>query len=119
MITKQHEKIINDLIRITADGNLEWFITGTLNQFYTKVGEYRINIYKIVEDGAYQLSFSDTICAEMSFIDKSGLTFDHITIKSATDPEYQMISELHDLARRSATRADKKLEDIISILQKD
>lgn len=118
MINNQHEQIISDLIRLTLEGKLNWDDTGLLNEFSTKIGDYRISIYKLIDDGAFQVILPDTVCAEMTFIDKGGDTFDQITVKALKGEDFQKLSKLHDIAKRSATGADRKLDDIISILKK-
>ncbi|MDE6649574.1 MAG: hypothetical protein K2K45_06570 [Muribaculaceae bacterium] len=118
MITNKHEQIISDLLQATSEGKIEWQASQVENEFYTMVGDYRISIYKLLDDGAFQVVFPDTVCAEMSFIDSNGDTFDHISTTTTKSADYQRLSQLHDAARRSSTGADKKLNDIISILQK-
>lgn len=118
MITNQHEKIISDLIKITSEDKLSWMASNILNEFYTMVGDYKISIFKLTDDGAFQTIFPDTVCAEMSFVDQDGETFDHISVTKINSSDYQKLSQLHDVAKRSATGANKKLNDIISILQK-
>lgn len=118
MINSQHEEIISDLKRLTFDGDLKWYETGILNEYSVKVGEYKISIFKLIDDGAFQVILPDTICAEMTFADENGDTFDQISVKSIKGEEYLKLSQLHEIAKRSATGADRKLDNIISILKK-
>lgn len=118
MITNQHDEIISYLLHSTSEGNLRWEDSEVQNEYFTKVGDYRISIFKLLEDGAFQMVLPDTVCAEMAFIDNNGERFDNVTVNTTKGADYQRLSQLHEAARRSATGADKKLNEILSILKK-
>lgn len=118
MITNQHDQIISNLLQATSEGKLNWEESKVKNEFFTVVGDYSISIFKLLDDGAFQMIFPDTVCAKMSFIDAKGETFDNITVISTKGADYQRLSQLHEAAKRSATGADKKLNEILSILKK-
>lgn len=116
MMNDKHRKIIEGLKRATQSGKIKWEETGLDRKFETSLGEYAINVYLIENNGAFQIMMPGTITAEMSFVDSQGEEFDSVKSYSTKDEAYISISQLYDLARRSASGTDEKLDDIISLM---
>lgn len=112
----KYKKIIVYLKDKTGTPQLSWKEDVKAKRIVAEVGDFKVGISKLDNEYDYFAQLPGTITAELTFMDKDDVVFDKVTLYSTSSNDYKDLSQLYDIAYKSATGADKKIDSIIDIL---
>src|SRR5712691_1367561 len=110
----QIEKLVTKLTELTREVKVAWQGTANVNTYLAPVGEFVVTVGRGGSDVFGGYSFQ--------ILDREGRAIDGTfsVFPGSADPAYQdwnRLRSLHELARRSATHADRVVSDLLSSLE--
>jgi hypothetical protein len=114
MASEKLDRLIENLLKATDAGRLGWQLAVDKDAYMVAFPEYSIQIAQVEdsEDGQSYLTYA------LSVADSSGNVVDEVRPSDLSFARaYTMMKELHSLARRRATGAEKAVDTILALIE--
>lgn len=112
------KNLIKQILDQTNSQLIKWSTTSSTDKFELTLKPYRFTIYQ-PERKLTVSPWDDNLIIEFSFMDSKGDIFDSIKVYDANTDDYILLSELFTSARRNALSIDTKLNEIMTLLNKN
>jgi hypothetical protein len=103
-------ELIEKLVTLSSQNKVKWSETGDESTFLAPVSKFTVIITK--EDP--NVVYPDY---RLQIVDQSGKLIEDDFIRVSSDPNYELVANLFEGARRSARRGNEALSDMLSSLE--
>ncbi|NOX36078.1 MAG: hypothetical protein GXO78_00925 [Calditrichaeota bacterium] len=118
MVVEKAIKILNEIIKKTREGRLQWEKTHREDTFQISLTDYSIQIER---EERFDIAMNDKYFAyRLKFFDERGRLIEDFDQSDLLEVESNASRALHELfviARRSANKTEKALDDILNELE--
>jgi len=113
---EQIEKLVSKLTELTENGKVDWQATANVNTFLASVGEFVVTVGRSGSElyGAYSFQILDRAGRT---IDGTLATLLGVDKDRTIHQDWERLGHLHELARRSALKADQAVSALLSSLE--
>jgi hypothetical protein len=114
---EQIERLVTKLTELTEQGKVDWQASVNVNAFLATVGDFVVTVTRGGSElyGGYSFQI---IGKEGRIIDGSIANFIGPEKDQDGNKNWQRLGHLHELARRSALKADQAVSELLSSLEK-
>lgn len=115
MLSDKYKEVINQIIESTRNKNTCWERSARSDKFIADFGPFSVTIFTKSDNGIEWSDRTNPI-AEMRFLDENSDEFEKIVAFDKSSEEYDYLSSVYEVARRSANDIDSKMDALLNFI---